>query len=116
MPSLSRDGSSSEKLDATIHQLELMLEEFEGENGAAEVFRARTAPETPAPSEKPSHRPLPEHLPREEIVHWPAFAPGGDLGCGCPSCGGKLRKLGQDETEVLERVTLFKSLSSRRRG
>jgi transposase len=101
-------GSSSEKLDAAIHQLELMLEEFEGDNGAAEITRARTASETLLPREKPVRRPLPEHLPCEKIVHWPSSAPGGNLGCGCPSCGGKLRRLGQDETEMLERVTLFK--------
>jgi transposase len=101
-------GSSSEKLDAAIHQLELMLEEFEGDSAAAEVVQTRTAPETLIPREKPARKPLPDHLPREEVMHWPPSAPGGNLGCGCPSCGGTLRKLGQDETEVLERVTLFK--------
>ena len=40
--------------------------------------------------------PLPEHLPRERIVY---PAP-----CTCPTCGGALRKLGEDVTESLECV------------
>lgn len=39
-------------------------------------------------------QPLPEHLPREDVEH-PAA-------CACPSCGGELRRLGEDVTEVLE--------------
>lgn len=38
--------------------------------------------------------PLPAHLPRERVV---VLAP-----CSCPSCGGKLSKLGEDITETLE--------------
>ncbi|MFD2184982.1 IS66 family transposase, partial [Rhodoplanes azumiensis] len=44
----------------------------------------------------PARRPLPEHLPRERIVH-PAPS-------ACPCCGGALRKLGEDVTETLEVV------------
>ena len=54
-------GLSSEKLDAAIHQLELMLEEFEGDSGAAEVIQTRAAPETLIPREKPARKPLPDH-------------------------------------------------------
>lgn len=43
---------------------------------------------------KPVRRPSPGHLPREEVVHAAA--------CSCPSCGGALRRLGEDVTEVLE--------------
>jgi transposase len=46
--------------------------------------------------EKPARRPLPEHLPREEMVHEPS--------CTCPNCGSQMRKLGEDVTEVLEYV------------
>src|SRR3546814_18623589 len=35
-----------------------------------------------------------DHLPREEVVHAAA--------CSCPSCGGDLRRLGEDVTEILE--------------
>jgi transposase len=43
---------------------------------------------------KPVRAPLPAHLPRERVV---IPAP-----CSCPSCGGKLAKLGEDVTETLE--------------
>lgn len=52
----------------------------------------------------PSH----DLLPHETAVHWSAGIAGFALGCGCPACDGPLRRLGQDETEVLERVTLFR--------
>ena len=46
--------------------------------------------------QKPARRPLPEHLPREE-VHHPAA-------CSCPHCGGALRRIGEDVTETLDYV------------
>ena len=109
-------GKSSEKLEAAILQLELALGEIEEDVAAAKAEQARLAAEKPAtsnkpdakPKDKPVRKPLPDHLPREEVVHWPASVADGNLECGCPACGGKLRKLGQDETEVLERVTTFK--------
>jgi transposase len=52
--------------------------------------------EAAAEAQKPARRPLPEHLPREEVVH---PAP-----CTCPSCGGALRKIGEDVTETLDYV------------
>ena len=39
---------------------------------------------------------MPEHLPREQVVHQPA--------CACPDCGGALRRIGEDVSEVLEYV------------
>jgi transposase len=88
-------GQSSEALDAQIHQLELRLEDLE--EGAAAQKTALTA-NRPRPERRPPvRRPLPEHLPREEIIH-----PAGDI---CPGCGGThLSKLGEDVTEVLEKV------------
>ena len=47
------------------------------------------------PRRKP--RTFPTHLPRETIVHAPSA-------CGCPECGGKLRTLGEDVSEVLDYV------------
>jgi transposase len=47
-------------------------------------------------TEKPARKPLPEHLPREQVVHQPA--------CCCPDCGGALRRIGEDVSEVLEYV------------
>ena len=46
--------------------------------------------------QKPARRPLPDHLPREEVVH---HAP-----CACPRCGGALRRIGDDVTETLDYV------------
>jgi transposase len=44
--------------------------------------------------QSPGRRPLLENLPREVIEH---AAP-----CACPNCGGALRPLGEDVTEVLD--------------
>jgi transposase len=49
-------------------------------------------------------RALPAHLPRETVVHQ---SPEVVQGCGCSSCGGTLRKLGEDVAEVLELVPGF---------
>lgn len=86
-------GRSSEKLTAQIDQLELALEEMET---AQAELPLRAAPSSTAPKKTPD-RSLPPHLPRVEIVHLP---PGGD--CACPSCGGQLRRLGQDADEMLD--------------
>jgi transposase len=94
-------GRSSEKLDAQIRQLELMLEDLE------EGEAARTAPSLAPGADEPGRRkrerrqpvrrPLPDHLPREEIVHYP-----GEV---CSACGGThFSKLGEDVTEVLEKI------------
>ncbi len=89
-------GRSSEKLDAAIVQLELALEDLEEESGA----KAAAQPSVSAASElgkaKPSRRPLPPHLPRDVTLHQAA--------CVCPACGGTLRLLGEDITEVLDYV------------
>jgi transposase len=90
-------GRSSERLDAEIGQLELKLEDLE--EGEAARAAATKPPEKTAERERrqPVRRPLPEHLPREEVVHEPAPI--------CPSCGGThFSKLGQDVTEVLEKI------------
>jgi transposase len=47
-------------------------------------------------AQKPARRPLLDHLPREEVAH---PAP-----CACPSCGGALRRIGEDVTETLDYV------------
>ncbi len=88
-------GRSSESLDAKIEQLELSLEELEA--------NAAIAPEAPAPdpqpANKPVRKPLPAQLPREPHVHEPSSG-----NCNCPKCGGKLRAMGEDISEVLEYI------------
>jgi transposase len=46
---------------------------------------------------KPVRRPLPAHLPREERKILPKQV-------ACPDCGGKLKPLGEDVSEILEYV------------
>ena len=85
-------GQSSERLRGEIAQLELALEEMETAEAA---LPPRAAP--PASARKIADRAFAPNLPREEIVLLPS---GGD--CTCPQCGGKLRRLGQDESEMLD--------------
>ena len=85
-------GRSSERLDRQIEQMELRLEELQC--AQAEL------PPAPQPKaeekSKPVRRPLPEHLPRERVVHEPS--------CTCPDCGTAMRKIGEDVSEVLDYV------------
>ncbi|HEY0281853.1 MAG TPA: IS66 family transposase [Rhizomicrobium sp.] len=85
-------GRSSEKITNEIEQLELLLDDLH-ENQGDRAERPAVVPET---AQKPARRPLPAHLPREEVAHAAA--------CICPKCGGELRRLGEDVTEVLEYV------------
>lgn len=96
----ARFGRSSEKLDAQIEQLELLigdLEETEAESAALGEQSGRASATTPA-GKKPSVRaPLPSHLPIETVMH--------DAPCVCPTCGGtRFGRIGADEREVLEYV------------
>jgi len=88
-------GRSSEALDEKIAQLELSLEELEA--------NAASPPEELTPStesaNRPVRKPLPAHLPREPHVHEPAGGNG-----NCPKCGGGLRPMGEDVSEVLEYI------------
>jgi transposase len=45
---------------------------------------------------RPGLRELPAHLPRRTVVHTPQGE------CGCKACGGGLREIGQDVSEVLD--------------
>jgi len=86
-------GRSSEKLDREIEQLELQLEELQISQRQAEASTpAATKPEAEAPKRKP----LPDHLPRERRVYEPD--------CTCPDCGGAMRQIGEDVSEMLEHV------------
>src|SRR5215469_15282097 len=93
-------GRSSERLSHEIEQLELRLEELE--SGAAEDDAKPAAEAEGAPParerKKPKRKPLPDHLPREEVVHQPADG----TACTCPDCGGAMSRLGEDVTEVLD--------------
>ncbi len=94
-------GQSSERLALQADQLELTLEDLEVEQAHTECVIEGNVPEDApgkAPPRKPHRAPLPEHLPRDEVVH--AAPDAGD----CSACGGTMGKLGEDVTEVLEYV------------
>jgi transposase len=94
-------GRSSERINHQIAQLELRLEALESE--AAEAVAKAEAADPAAPARartKPTRKPLPDHLPRQEVVHQPAD----DGACTCAACGRGMSKLGEDVTEVLDYV------------
>ena len=81
-------GRSSERITRQIAQLEFQLEELE--TGVAEDTARAEATEPPAsasqPANKPKRKPLPDHLPRQDVVHQPP----GDGACTSPDCGGPM--------------------------
>lgn len=96
-----RFGRSSERLAGELAQLELRLDEVlaeiaaaGGPDEAADDTSSAEAPE--AKARRCGRRPLPASLPRWEVEHLPAE------GCTCRACGGALRKVGEDVTEILE--------------
>jgi len=97
-------GRSSERITAKIEQLEFQLEELEAAQAEA-TARAEApdqpgeAPPPPAKS-KPRRKPLPEHLPREDVV----IEPANNGACTCPDCGGAMKHLGEDVSEALDYV------------
>src|SRR5215472_13311825 len=93
-------GRKSEKLQGQIEQLELRLEDLQLAQAVAEAegsgnSSVESAP--PAAKVKAGRRPLPEHLPRQTQTHEVKHS-------ACPDCGGELRKLGEDVSEILEYV------------
>ena len=93
-------GQSSERIAHQADQLELTLEELEAEQShAACIVESNVADDAAAAvPNRPRRKPLPEHLPRDKVIH---SAPAAD---GCATCGGKMAALGEDVTEVLEYV------------
>ncbi len=92
-------GRKSEKLDRQIEQLELRLDELQ-----ATQAENTTSSHTPAVAAsiaivaaKAARKPLPEHLPREVRTYPPKQK-------ACPDCGGALKSLGEDVSEILEYV------------
>jgi len=94
-------GPKSEKLERQIEQLELRLEDLQQAQAAEQTTHSTGSPSAKlSPSidkTKPARRPLPEHLPRQTQTHLPKDS-------SCPDCGGELRKLSEDVSEILEYV------------
>ena len=91
-------GRASEKLTRESEQLELAIEALETDQAERLAIAAPEAAAiiASAAAQKPARRPLPDHLPREEVVH--------RAGTACPSCGGALRRIGEDVSETLDYV------------
>jgi transposase len=92
-------GQKSEQLNGDIGQLELRLEDLEANQAAADPLPAHLAivAANEKAAKKPARRSLPAELPREVET----IAPKQEA---CPDCGGMLRHLGEDISEVLEYV------------
>lgn len=91
-------GRRSEKRERQIEQLELQLDELA--TAQAEPSEAAPTPDgtdPAAPHRKPARRPLPPHLPRRKQTIPPKETV-------CPVCGGELKPLGEDVTEILEYI------------
>jgi transposase len=91
-------GRKSEKLDWQIEQLELKLDELV----ASRAQQAAASPVSLAASavnreRRGARQPLPAHLPRETHKILPKQQ-------ACPDCGGALKLLGEDVSEMLEHV------------
>lgn len=99
-----RFGPSSEKIEREIAQLELALEDLqvalaEGDEtrGDMAVDIADMAMPADADTPKPRRRPrVAEGTPRERRVL--------DPGTSCPDCGGDLRLVGEDVSELLDMI------------
>jgi transposase len=87
-------GRKSEKLERQIEQLQLRLEALQMNDAETVAAVPKQAVESVTRSRR---QPLPAHLPREVQTLLPKEE-------ACPDCGGSLRKLGEDVSEVLERV------------
>src|SRR5262245_43286389 len=83
-------GPSSERLGRQIDQLELQLEELETNKTA----RTPSAAQHSVPPTQPARKPLPADLPRETETLSPKET-------ACPDCGGTLKHLGEDVSEML---------------
>jgi transposase len=88
-------GQRSEKREQQIEQLELWVEELEAEDARRATALVEPTPSTPAPSAPKARREFPAHLPRETQTIMPSSE------C-CPDCGGTLKHLGDDVSEMLE--------------
>ncbi len=99
-------GQSSERVAGEAAQLTLSLEDLEAANAFdAALIRdiGKRARETGTGSSseekrKPKRRPLPDNLPRQDIIY---PAPGGET---CGACGGGMRHFGEDVSETLEYI------------
>jgi transposase len=99
-----RFGPSSEKVEREIAQLELALEDLrlalaEGDEAPGDTGLDAIEPAAPVDTDKPRPRKRPrvaDGTPRERRVL--------DPGTSCPDCGGDLRVVGEDISELLDMI------------
>ena len=89
-------GRSCERLDESIAQLELSLEELEASESEMMIPAPAALPGKVPEVRKPARRALPESLARETLTH--------EAPSHCPACAGALRAFGEDVAEILEYV------------
>jgi transposase len=87
-------GRRSEKREHEIDQLELWVEDLEIIDAQCAGQLPERSPSKPAAARKP-RRAFPAHLPRETTTIMPREE-------HCPDCGGNLKHLGEDVSEMLE--------------
>jgi transposase len=86
-------GRRSERLDPD--QLALGLEDIDADIGRIEESRPAIVAATAEP--RPHRKPLPDHLPREDVLIDTAHD-------ACPCCGGALHGIGESVSEMLDWV------------
>ena len=92
-------GRSSEKIGREIEQLEFLLEDLETSPPDDDLPGAGGEEKAEAGGEERARKPrrkLPDHLARCEERHEPDAS--------CPECGGTMRQVGEDVSEVLDYV------------
>jgi transposase len=98
-----KHGASSEKIEREIEQLELVLEgvqiaEAEASDAALDETDPPDAPEAER-SKKPRRKPrVSETTPRQQLL----LDPGED----CPACGGPLRTISEDVSDMLDMIAV----------
>jgi transposase len=93
---LMQYGKRSEQRAHQIEQLELLVENLETAAADRSCVVAQHSATKPAASAPKPRREFPPHLPRETQTIGPQQS------C-CPDCGGELKHLGEDVSEILER-------------
>ncbi len=91
-----RYGRSSEQMDA--QQLELLAQHAQADAAPVIDLQAERERRKGKSNKRPLLRHLPEHLPRETVIHEHSHGPD----CTCLGCGCELRSIGQDVSEVLD--------------
>lgn len=89
-------GRSAERFAIDADQLNLLMTDPSTLCDAPPA-EPSTAPDSSVAMQRPVRKPLPAHLPRETVMH-------GECRDGCRACGGALRRIGEDVSEMLEIV------------